>query len=89
VHVQVYEDLVADPEAQIRKLLEFCDLPFEEACLNFHQTERYVATPSATQVREPIRRDTARAQKYGALLDPLRAELGLPPFQPEVARGSQ
>jgi tetratricopeptide (TPR) repeat protein len=89
VHVQVYEDLIAEPEAQIRKLLEFCDLPFEEACLNFHKTERYVATPSATQVREPIRRDTARAQTYGALLDPLRAELGLPPFQPEIARGSQ
>ena len=81
VYVQEYEELVADPETQIRKLLEFCDLPFEEACLNSHMTERMVNTPSATQVREPIRRDTARAQKYGALLDPLRSELGLPPFE--------
>ncbi|MGH8041362.1 MAG: sulfotransferase [Rudaea sp.] len=81
VRVQVYEDLVLDPEKQIRELLAFCDLPFEQACLHFHTTERRVATPSATQVREPIRRDTARAHKYGALLDPLRAELGLPPFE--------
>ncbi|MBS0569566.1 MAG: sulfotransferase [Proteobacteria bacterium] len=80
VYVQHYEKLVANPEGQIRKLLEFCDLAFEEACLTFHETERFVTTPSATQVREPIRKDTARARKYGALLDPLRAELGLPPF---------
>jgi hypothetical protein len=82
VYVQDYEALVADPEGRIRALLGFCDLPFEENCLNFHATERRVATPSAAQVRQPIRRDTARAGKYGALLDPLRAALGLPPFQP-------
>jgi hypothetical protein len=81
VHVQEYETLVADPQGRIRALLDFCDLPFEESCLNFHATERRVATPSAAQVRQPIRRDTARADKYGALLDPLRAALGLPPFQ--------
>ncbi len=88
VYVQQYEDLVADPENQIRALLEYCDLPFEQACLNFHATERVVATPSATQVREPMRRNTARADKYGALLDPLRKELGLPPWRPEENRGS-
>jgi Flp pilus assembly protein TadD len=82
VYVQEYEALVADPDARIRALLDFCGLPFEENCLNFHATERRVATPSAAQVREPIRRDTARADKYGALLDPLRAALGLPPFHP-------
>jgi hypothetical protein len=80
VYVQKYEALVADPEGEIRGLLDFCGLPFEENCLNFHATERRVATPSAAQVREPIRRDTARADKYGALLDPLRAALGLPAF---------
>jgi tetratricopeptide (TPR) repeat protein len=80
VYVQNYEALVADPENQIRTLLEFCDLPFEQACLEFHKTERLVTTPSATQVREPIRKDTARAHKYGALLDPLRTALGLPLF---------
>lgn len=82
VREQVYENLIADPETQIRELLEFCNLPFEPACLNFHETERRVSTPSASQVREPLRKDTARAAKYGALLDPLRAALGLPPFDP-------
>jgi hypothetical protein len=80
VYESVYEKLVADPETAIRELLAFCDLPFEEACLEFHKTRRSVHTPSATQVREPLRKDTARAHRYGALLDPLRAALGLPPF---------
>ena len=80
VHVSVYEKLIADPEAHIRELLGFCGLPFETQCLQFHRTERDVHTPSAMQVRQPLRRDTARAARYGALLDPLRAELGLPPF---------
>jgi len=80
VYESVYEELVVDPETKIRALLEFCDLPFETACLEFHKTERKVHTPSATQVREPMRRDTARSHRYGALLDPLRAELGMPPF---------
>lgn len=81
VREQVYENLVADPEAQIRELLAFCNLPFEESCLNFHTTQRRVTTPSAAQVREPIRRDTARADKYGALLDPLRIALDMPAWQ--------
>jgi hypothetical protein len=75
----VYEDLVAQPEQRIRALLDFLGLPFEPACLEFHRTERDVRSPSAMQVREPLRRDTARAPRYGALLDPLRRELGLPP----------
>ena len=85
VYDNVYEDLVADPERQIRALLDFCNLPFEQGCLDFHKTERDVHTPSAAQVREPIRRDTARAPRYGALLDPLRAALGLPPFEAAAA----
>jgi len=80
VYESVYEKLVADPETSIRDLLAFCDLPFEPGCLEFHKAERQVHTPSATQVREPLRADTARAHRYGALLDPLRAALGLPPF---------
>jgi hypothetical protein len=75
IHEQRYEDLTADPEAGIRRLLERCDLPFEDACLRFHETRRRVATASAAQVRTPLRRDTARAALYGALLDPLRAKL--------------
>jgi Tfp pilus assembly protein PilF len=76
-----YEALQADPEAQIRRLLDFCGLPFEPACLAFHQTSRTVLTISAAQVRQPLRRDTARSARYGARLDALRAKLhaaGLP-----------
>ena len=83
VRILVYEEMTAAPEAQIRALLDFCNLPFEQACVDFHVTQRRVITPSAAQVREPIRRDTARAHKYGELLDPLRAQLGLPLFQAE------
>ena len=52
-----YEALVQNPEEQIRKLLEYCEVPFEEECLNFHQTKRAVKTPSAEQVRQPIYKD--------------------------------
>jgi tetratricopeptide (TPR) repeat protein len=75
VFESVYEELVADPERHIRGLLDFCGLAFEPACLEFHRTVRDVRSPSAMQVREPLRRDTARAPRYGALLDPLRAAL--------------
>jgi tetratricopeptide (TPR) repeat protein len=80
VHEHIYENLIADPEPRIRDLLAFCGLPFETACVDFHETRRVVGSPSAMQVRQPLRRDTARAARYGKLLDPLRAELGLRPF---------
>ncbi|WP_345778412.1 sulfotransferase [Dyella sp. 2HG41-7] len=80
VREHVYEDLLKDPEHSIRALLAFCGLPFEEACLRFNETERSVGTPSAMQVRQPLRTDTARAPRYGALLNPLREALGLPPL---------
>lgn len=73
-----YEDVQADTESEVRKLLEFCGLSFEPACLRFFENRRSVNTVSAAQVREPIRRDTARAHKYGPLLDPLRAALTMP-----------
>lgn len=76
---QVYESLLAEPEAQTRVLLEFCGLPFEAACLRPHEATRSVRTASAAQVREPLRRDTARTARYGALLDPLRAALSASP----------
>lgn len=80
IREQSYEALQSDPDGQIRELLSFCDLPFESGCLNFHQNARRVTTLSAAQVREPIRQDTGRTHRYGTLLDPLRAELGLPRF---------
>lgn len=73
-----YEALVANPDQAIRKLLDFCGLPFEQACLDFHETTREVRSPSATQVRRPLGSGTARAGQYGELLDPFRALLGLP-----------
>lgn len=79
VYEHDYEALVSDPEQGIRKLLGACGLPFEEACLRFHETARDVRSPSASQVRRPISSDTGRAQRYGALIDPLRVALGLPP----------
>lgn len=77
LHDVVYEELVDDPDTQIRRLLEFCELPFEETCMRSHETRRTVRTTSAGQVRQPLRRDTARAPLYGELLAPLRWALGI------------
>jgi len=49
-----YEDVVGDLEGQVRRILDFCSLPFEENCLRFHETERAVKTASSEQVRQPI-----------------------------------
>jgi hypothetical protein len=71
-----YESLVADPESEVRRLLDFCGLPFDPACLEVHKTARTVQSlPSAAQVRQPIRRDTARSALYGDKLDGLRQRL--------------
>ena len=71
-----YETLVAEPEPTIRGLLDFCGLAFDPACLDFHKTARTVQSlPSAAQVRQPMRRDTARSARYGDKLDRLRQRL--------------
>ena len=49
-----YEETVNDLESQVRGILDFCGLPFEESCVNFHQTDRAVKTASSEQVRQPI-----------------------------------
>ena len=49
-----YEDIVANLEFEVRRILEFCGLPWEEGCLRFHETERAVKTASSQQVRQPI-----------------------------------
>lgn len=74
-HIQRYEALVAEPEAQIRALLAFCQLPFEAGCLSFHTAQRAIRTPSALQVRQPMRQVSTPASRFGALLDPLRHAL--------------
>jgi hypothetical protein len=70
-----YEALQQHPEAEIRRLLNFCGLPFDPACLNFHQTQRAVMTLSAAQVRQQIQQGTARLPRYGEKLDPLSNKL--------------
>lgn len=54
IHRVVYEDLVRDPEGETRRLLDHLGLPFDPACLRFHETERAILTPSSEQVRQPI-----------------------------------
>lgn len=75
VRVQSLEQLQSDPDAQIRSLLEFCGLPFDPACLRFHQASRSIRTPSAAQVRQPLEVRMSRSIAYGERLAPLRAAL--------------
>ena len=76
-HLQ-YEEMVADTEEQTRKLLEFCDLPFDPACLTFYETKRAVATASVAQVRKPIYQQSVKGwQRYGEQLAPLQRTLDL------------
>jgi len=79
IHFLRYENLVEDTEAEIRRLLDYCGLPFEEGCLRFWETERTVATPSAEQVRRPIFRDALQLwRNYEPWLGPLKAALAMP-----------
>ena len=72
-----YEDLVADPETNIRRLLQHCGLEFEPACLSFHENPRAVRTASAEQVRQPIYASSIGYwRNFHAELEPLRAALG-------------
>lgn len=75
LHVQ-YEDVVSDLETQVRRLLDFCGLPFEPACVNFHETDRAVRTASSEQVRQPIfRGGLDQWENFESFLAPLRAAL--------------
>ena len=72
-----HEDVVDDLEGQVRRLLDFCGLPFESACLDYHKTDRTVRTPSAEQVRQPIYRSGLdQWRNFEEHLDPLKAGLG-------------
>ena len=77
VHRVIYEDVVNDTEGEVRRLLDYCGLPFEEGCLNFHQNDRAVRTVSSEQVRRPIFRDGLEQwRNYEDWLEPLKAALG-------------
>lgn len=72
-----YEDLVEDQEGNTRKLLEFCGLEWNDACLQFHKSERIVATASYDQVRQKIyKKSRARWKNYEAHIQPLIETLG-------------
>jgi hypothetical protein len=72
-----HEDVVDDLEGQVRRLLDFCGLPFEESCVEFHRTERAIRTASSEQVRQPIYRSSlAQWRHYEAHLEPLKRALG-------------
>lgn len=76
LHVE-YEDMVTDTEAQIRRLLAYCGLEFEEQCLCFYETERPVRTPSSEQVRQPVYKEGLEQwRNYEAHLGPLKEALG-------------
>ena len=77
IHRVFYESMIADTEGEVRRLLDYCNLDFEEACLRFHENRRPVRTPSAQQVRKPIFRDSLEQWRhYEPWLDPLKEALG-------------
>ena len=72
-----YEDIVRDQENQTRRLLDFCGLSFNEACLRFHENDAPVATASSVQVRKPLYTGSiGRWKRYGDRLHGLRNALG-------------
>jgi tetratricopeptide (TPR) repeat protein len=77
VHRVLYENMVEDTEAEIRRLLEYCGLPFEESVLRFHENQRAVRTASSEQVRQPIFREGMdQWRHFEPWLDPLKKALG-------------
>jgi hypothetical protein len=77
VHRVIYEEMVADPEGETRRLLAYCGLPFEEGCLRFYENDRAVRTASSEQVRKPIyAQGVDQWRAYEAWLEPLKAALG-------------
>ena len=72
-----YEDVVADLDTQVRRILDYCGLDFEDSCISFHETERSVRTPSSEQVRQPIYQSGVDQWKnFEANLEPLKKALG-------------
>ena len=78
------EDVIEDLEGQVRRMLEFLDLPFEESCISFHETERSVRTASSEQVRKPINKEgMERWKPYAKNLKPLLNALDTDLLKPE------
>ena len=78
-----YEAMVEDAAGQTRRILDFLGLPWDEACLRFHETQRPVRTASVNQVRQPIySTSVGRWRKHAAQLQPLLEALGVPTVPP-------
>ena len=72
-----HEDVVNNLEEQVHRILDFCNLPFEQACVDYHQTERSIRTPSSEQVRQPIyKTGLEQWRNFEPWLDPLKEALG-------------
>ena len=77
VHRVIYERMVEDPETEVRRLLDYCRLPFEEGCLRFFENDRAVRTASSEQVRRPIFKEGVdHWRHFEPWLSPLKAALG-------------
>jgi tetratricopeptide (TPR) repeat protein len=77
IHRVIYESMIEDTESEVRRLLTYCGLPFEEACLRFYENERAVRTASSQQVRQPIFREGVEQwRSYEPWLAPLKDALG-------------
>jgi tetratricopeptide (TPR) repeat protein len=79
VHRVQYEDMIADPEREVRRLLDYCGLPFEPECLRFYDSDRPVRTASSEQVRRPISAEAVdHWRRFEPWLGALKAELQAP-----------
>jgi len=77
VHRVLYENMVEDTEGEVRRLLDYCGLPFEESVLRFHENQRAVRTASSEQVRQPIFKEGVdHWRHYEPWLAPLEKALG-------------
>jgi tetratricopeptide (TPR) repeat protein len=77
IHRVQYEDLIADPEAEVRRLLTYCGLQFDSSCLRFYETDRPVRTASSEQVRQPLFTEGLDHWKnFEPWLQPLKLALG-------------
>jgi hypothetical protein len=77
VHRVIYENMVADPEREVRGLFDYLALPFEESTLRFYETKRTILTPSSEQVRRPITKEAVDYwRRFEPFLAPLMKSLG-------------
>ena len=78
------EDVIEDLEGEVRRMLNFLELPFEEECISFHETDRSVRTASSEQVRQPInKKGMGRWKPYAKNLKPLLESIGEDLLYPE------